>query len=112
MLVTAVILLLLPGTGEEEGAVKAGQEVHHLLPQAKKLKAIFESLGFDIEKFTIKMNKAEHRLKAAKGIHTNAGGNWNKVWTRFLKDPKNRTVPQVLKQLEKMMRDFGLKEKL
>jgi predicted lipoprotein DUF2380 len=57
------------------------------------------------------MSSQEHRLKP-KGIHTKGGGNWNKVWTEFLADPRNRTVPRIMRQLEKMIKDFGIKQPL
>jgi hypothetical protein len=80
---------------------------HHGLPQQKKLQAIFRALGLDIEKYTIRMEKNRHRF-----IHTNRGGNWNRVWEKFLKDPKNHDAAKIVEQLNKMIRDFKLHEPL
>jgi RHS repeat-associated protein len=95
-------LLLIPGEGEE----KAALEAHHLLP--REFKASFEALGFDIEKFTINVEKSEHRLKP-KGFHTRGGGNWNKQWRTFFKDVENHKPERVLDQLFQMLRDFNIR---
>jgi RHS repeat-associated protein len=102
-------MLFLPGLEEGELANDA-LEVHHLLPE--QFKPIFESkeVGLDIEKFTIKIGKAKHRLRAGKGLHTNlnTGGNWNRQWKIFLRDPGNRTKVRILEQLDQMiLRSFG-----
>lgn len=59
-------------------------EQHHLLPKAKEFSKFFKRAGLDVEKFKIPLDKAVHRLKPT-GVHTNAGGNWNKVWREFFK---------------------------
>lgn len=109
MWIAAIAVFEVPG-GEEEAVGKAVQEVHHLLPQEKALKAIFDRLGIDIEQFTIRMSKADHRLRP-NGLHTNGGGNWNKIWREFLREPNNQTVPRIMRQLEKMIKDFGIRDK-
>jgi RHS repeat-associated protein len=80
-------------------------EKHHLLPQ--QFKKQFKKAGLDIEKYKILLDKADHRLKPG-GLHTGAN-NWNKQWADFFKRKPNATKDQILNQLNKMMKDFGLK---
>ncbi len=100
----AIVMLFAPG-GEGEGGAEGAAEVHHLLP--REFQQIFKELGFDIEKYTINVGKQEHRLRP-NGLHTNGGGNWNKVWRQFMRNKNNRTPERVLDQLFKMLRDFNI----
>jgi len=103
-----ILLFFIPGGEEEAGAnlARGAVERHHLLPQ--EFRAIFESLGLDIEKHTMKLSASAHRRNPY-GLHTKGGGNWNKVWREFLENPENRTQERVLQQLDKMMEKFRLK---
>lgn len=82
-------------------------ELHHLLPKAREFKKFFKGAGLDVEKFKIPLDKAIHRLKPS-GLHTNAGGNWNKVWREFMKANPNATKKQILNQLNNMKKQSGL----
>jgi hypothetical protein len=61
----------------------------------------------NIEDYVIMLDKAKHRLKPG-GIHTNSGGNWNRVWREFFKQNPNAEAPEILEQLAKMRKEFGL----
>lgn len=84
-------------------------QIHHLLPV--QFKPVFAALEFNIDDYTIKLPAWKHVLKP-NGIHTVSGGNWNKVWDEFLKDPKNNNIISILKQMHKMIKEFGLEEYL
>ena len=93
----------------EEGAQLAEKgvtELHHLLPQANEFKDFFKQAGLNIEDFKITLNKAAHRLKP-NGIHTGPA-NWNKIWRDFKQSNPHASKEQILKQLEKMKKDFGI----
>jgi hypothetical protein len=51
-------------------------------------------------------------LKKSNGIHTNLGGNWNKVWKKWMAPyEKNGTYPspeKVLEQMNNMRKEFGI----
>jgi len=81
--------------------------LHHLLPQSQKFRSFFERAGLDIEDFKIPLDKAKHRLKP-KGIHTNDGGNWNKVWKEFMDASPNASRGEILQQMERMREQFGI----
>lgn len=78
-------------------------EGHHLLP--KEFKGYFRNAGLNIEKYIKQLSVAQHRLNPG-GIHTNAGGNWNKVWKEFIKG--NPEKHAIIDQLKSMMREFGI----
>jgi len=82
-------------------------EMHHLLPQAKRFQAFCKRAGLDIEDFKIPLDKAKHRLKPD-GIHTNGGGNWNKVWDSFIEVNPTASASEILKQMERMRQQFGI----
>jgi len=95
-------LLFVPELGEVE-LLNDGLEIHHLLP--REFEGIFEEAGLDIEEYTVTIRKSKHRLRVGNGLHTNLnpGGNWNRVWEKFLANPKNRTAPVILEQLDRMI---------
>jgi hypothetical protein len=81
--------------------------VHHQLP--REFRPQFEAVGLDIEDFTIELPKSTHRLKPD-GLHTGSE-NWNKQWSDFFeKVGDNYTAQDVLDQLSKMRKQFGLEE--
>ncbi|GIW98369.1 MAG: hypothetical protein KatS3mg111_1702 [Pirellulaceae bacterium] len=82
-------------------------EMHHLLPRSKKVRGYFERAGLDIEDFKIPLDQAKHRLKP-NGIHTNGGGNWNRVWEEFFKKNPTASAEEILEQLAKMREQFGI----
>jgi hypothetical protein len=81
--------------------------MHHLLPQAGRFSQYFKRAGLDIEDFKIPLDKARHRLNPG-GVHTKSGGNWNGVWDDFFKGNPNATRQEILDQLARMRRDFGI----
>ena len=83
-------------------------ETHHMLPQNETMKSFFEKRGLDVEDFTKDMTAAEHRLKP-NGLHTKDGGDWNGVWENWMGKNPNATRAQVLRQLQKMKKDFKIK---
>jgi RHS repeat-associated protein len=97
-------------TGPEvAGTVDPGSiETHHMLPQNETMKSFFEKRGLDVEDFTKDMTAAEHRLRP-NGLHTKGGGDWNGVWEDWIGKNPNATRAQVLRQLEKMKKDFKIK---
>ena len=81
---------------------------HHLLPQSKDLKPFFERAGLDIEDYKIPLDRAAHRF-LPDGIHTGPSEeSWNGVWKQFFKDNPNASKGEILKQLAKMRKDFGI----
>jgi len=89
-----------------ERTIKTGfMEEHHLLP--RQFKRFFEEAGLDIEDYKILLDKADHRLKPS-GLHTGEN-NWNKQWKDFFRQNLNATKEEILNQLDKMMKAFGLK---
>ena len=81
-------------------------ETHHLLP--KQFKHWFDKAGLSIDDYTIKMNAGDHRFKP-KGIHTGSD-NWNKQWQKFMAENPKAGKQAILDQLEKMKKDFGIKQ--
>jgi RHS repeat-associated protein len=88
-------------------SARAATEMHHLLPQAVRFRKFFERAGLNIEDFRIPLDAAKHRLNPG-GVHTNSGGNWNRVWDDFFKGNPNATRQEILDQLASMRRDFGI----
>lgn len=86
---------------------KVATEGHHLLPQAKRFQNYFASAGLNIEDFVIPLDKAKHRLRPG-GIHTNGGGNWNRVWDDFFRDNPDATRQEILDQMNRMRGDSGI----
>jgi RHS repeat-associated protein len=100
--------MMISPLGEEEEAVECVNEIHHLLPQSGKLKPFFERAGLNIEDYTIPLDKTLHRLRP-NGIHTGpTADSWNGVWKQFFDQNPNATKEEILNQLEKMRRDFGI----
>jgi len=63
-------------------------ERHHLLPL--EFADDFAKAGIRrLDDFVIDLDRARHRLKP-NGIHTNAGGNWNRRWKQFFREFKGR----------------------
>lgn len=79
-------------------------ERHHLLP--REFADNFAKVGLDIEKFVIKLPQDAHRLKPG-GLHTGEA-NWNAMWAQFFREHPNYTRQDVLDQLDKMKKLFGL----
>jgi hypothetical protein len=94
-----------PATAVAPNRLTGVIEQHHQLPRefAKR----FKDAGLNIDDFIIPLDKAKHRLRPG-GIHTNGGGNWNRVWREFLDANKNAEAPEILEQLAKMRKQFGL----
>jgi hypothetical protein len=88
-----------------EGAGKVVDEQHHQLPQ--QFKERFENAGLDIEDYKISLDRSTHRLKPD-GLHT-GNNSWNKQWNDFFRQFPNVGKPEILNQLDKMQKAFGLK---
>jgi hypothetical protein len=83
-------------------------ELHHLLPRSEKLKPFFERAGLNIEEYKIPMDKAAHRL-LPDGIHTGPfEESWNGVWVQYFKEYPKANAQQILVQLAKMRKAFGI----
>jgi len=61
----------------------------------------------DIEDFIEKIPKDKHRLEP-NGLHTGSNS-WIKQWEDFFKDNPDAGKKEILDQLEKMKKDFGVK---
>jgi hypothetical protein len=81
-------------------------EVHHLLP--REFQPFFKAAGLEMEDYTIKLDRAAHRLKAGNGVHTIAGGDWNGVWEKWIAQNPGARKNAILKQLSKMRKQFGI----
>jgi hypothetical protein len=91
------------GKSEETGK-ESEKENHHQLPTQFKDK--FERVGLKTKDYVIKLNKNDHRLKP-NGLHTGSE-NWNKQWGQFFENNQNPTKQEILEQLSKMRKAFGL----
>ena len=102
-------MMLAPG-GEEAALSREAIETHHMLPQA--FKAFFERAGLDIEKYTVRMSRADHRL-LPEGLHTSSGGNWNERWQQFFRaHSEGATKREILNFLDKLKKDFKISVKV
>jgi hypothetical protein len=88
-------------------AATGAVEMHHLLPQAKRFRTFFERAGRKTKTSRFRLIRRRHRLKPG-GIHTKGGGDWNRVWDDFFEANPNATKEQILQQVERMRRDFGI----
>jgi RHS repeat-associated protein len=87
---------------------KTAIELHHLLPQSKRLAPFFKRAGLNIEDFKLPLDKAKHRLRP-NGIHTGPSEeSWNGTWESFFKANPGATKQAILDQLAKMRNDFGI----
>ena len=92
--------------GSSGGGTGPATERHHQLPRA--FKSQFEKAGLNIEEYAIDLSKDAHRLKP-KGLHTGKGtDNWNGAWKQFFGLNPNANKAQILGQLSKMRKLFGL----
>jgi RHS repeat-associated protein len=82
-------------------------ERHHQLPRAFRQQ--FERAGLDIERFTVDLPADAHRFKPG-GLHTGPD-NWNNQWKQFFRQTENPTQQQILDQLGRMRREFGLDDR-
>lgn len=78
-----------------------------MLPQADEFAQFFKRAGLDIEKYTIPLDKAKHRLKSGNGVHTGSD-NWNKMWRNFQRANPRANKDKILKQLDFMRKSFGI----
>jgi hypothetical protein len=79
-------------------------EKHHLLP--KQFIDFFKRAGLNIEEYTMEISKQEHRQSPG-GLHTGTE-NWNKIWADFFKETLAPTRDQILNQLGRIKKVFGL----
>jgi hypothetical protein len=92
--------------GKAVGKLLKKLEDHHQLP--KEFIDLFKSKGLEIEDYVIKIDRAAHRLKPD-GLHTGKGvQNWNGAWRAFFDEYPDASKEQMLEQLAKMRKDFGL----
>ena len=96
-------LAKLGDAAEAVGAI----DRHHQLPS--QFIKNFERAGIkNIDDYIIQIDKAAHRLKP-NGLHTGKGAeNWNGAWKEFFGNSPNASKQQILDQLSKMRKDFGL----
>jgi hypothetical protein len=96
----------LAGTAAPVKGLTGIIEKHHQLP--REFAAQFRRAGIDnLDDYIVELDKAVHRINPG-GLHTNSGGNWNRVWREFFARNKTPTRQQILDQLAKMRKDFGL----
>lgn len=81
-------------------------ERHHLLP--RQFRHRFAGAGLDIEDYVQDLPRDFH-----KDVHGRGGGDawinsWNKQWERFFDQRRNPSAGEILQQLEKMKKDFGI----
>jgi hypothetical protein len=81
-------------------------ENHHQLP--RQFEDWFNRVGLKIEDFVIRMARKAHRMKP-NGLHVGQGeANWNGAWQAFRDRFPAATKRQVLNQLARMRKAFGL----
>ncbi|MFA4986280.1 MAG: RHS repeat-associated core domain-containing protein, partial [Candidatus Brocadiia bacterium] len=92
-------------------AKMAGQECkyewHHLFSKefVEQWEKIFAGIDFSIDDFMMHMPKYLHNCKGF-GVH-NGTENWNKVWREFLRANPKASPLEVIKQLNKMLKQFS-----
>jgi hypothetical protein len=72
-------------------------ETMHLLPRASEFADKWKRLGINIERYTIRMRTADHRL-LPNGLHTGPN-NWNAQWRQFFNEYKLADESMVLDKL-------------
>lgn len=82
-------------------------ENHYLFPQAKILRHHFDRVGINIDDYTIPLERTRHRFNP-NGIHTNNGGNWNRVWEEFFRENPLASREEIFEQLYRMRSAFGI----
>ncbi|MHC9542889.1 MAG: DUF2380 domain-containing protein [Vulcanimicrobiota bacterium] len=87
-------------------------QVHHLFPQAQKLKPFFMKRGIDIEQYLTDLPKGYH-IEKPNGVHVKPQGGtfeetWNGVWETWIAKNQNATKEQCIKQMEQMRKDFNI----
>ena len=93
-----------PPLCSESGDPNEPHENHHLMSQ--ELQAQFQRRELDIEQFLYRMPRSAHRLLPF-GIHTGPD-NWNRQWEQYFQRNPGANRDDVLRQLRRMMEDFGL----
>ena len=80
-------------------------ELNHLF--SKEFAWFWNQVPILYNQWLVPMTAAAHRL-LPNGIHTNAGGNWNKVWDEWISKNPKATPEQAWQQLSQMMKQFGI----
>ena len=80
-------------------------ELHHVFPQ--QFAPFWNQARILFNNYLIPLTAAAHRL-LPNGIHTNAGGNWNKVWQQWIEEHPNATPQQIFNQAKQMLQQFGI----
>ena len=90
----------------DDAAKRFCVETHHNLPQAPRFRKYFDRAGLNIEDYTEPMTRGRHRLKPD-GVHTGPN-NWNKQWDKFFKMYPEATREEILAELNRIRRSFGM----
>ncbi len=107
--VTAIVSITPAGKVKVVKVLKSATKVekHHLLP--RKYADKFKEKGLNIDDYTIELPVDIHRLNP-NGIHTKLRGNWNKAWGKFFDENPNPTKEEILAEMNRLIKDFGLTE--
>lgn len=68
---------------------------------------IFSAAGLDVDDYVVLIPEDMHRLTAGDGIHTKKGGDWNKVWDKWINDNPDATKDEIIAQMQKMIVEFS-----
>jgi RHS repeat-associated protein len=109
---SAADILGLDNSGCEFGTCGGGfasgmdpLEDHHIFSQA--FRQWFTAQGIAIDAYLIRMLRSVHRLNPD-GLHTKAGGNWNKVWEDWIREHPGASTQQIWDKAYQMLIDFGI----
>jgi RHS repeat-associated protein len=91
-------------SGGEIKRIHSRPHLHHLLPQ--ELKARFQQVGLDIEKYKVWLNPKIHLEQVHGGAPK--GGLWNQTWQEFFDTRPGATAPEIIDQLSQMRKSFGI----
>jgi len=94
MLLIFFVLILFTGCGQKE-------EYHHVFPQ--QYRNYFEQRGIDIDKYTLKLTKEDHR-GSLNSLHSNG---WNKQWAEWIENHPNASKKEIFNYLNKMLSKNG-----
>ncbi len=90
----------LEGEGRRVTKAYARDPLHHLLPQEHRKWFAGGGRNLNVDNFAVDLTEGDHSA-----LHTMK---WNKKWETYIKANPNATAKDVLKQMEKMRKEFKI----